>query len=146
MDWPVTYQRKIRYSDTDAQKIVFNGNYLTYIDDTLTDYFDAMGGAWDDMHDQGYDIVLGHIGIDFRSPARLGETILTGIKAVEVGNTSLRFAIRVWEKDSDRTIIDGTAVHVVVDASTLEKRPVPEVLLRGIEVLQGGRVPTRPVA
>jgi len=33
MDWPVTYRRKIRFSDTDAQGTVFNGNYATYIDD-----------------------------------------------------------------------------------------------------------------
>ena len=29
MKWPVTYRRKICFSGTDAQGIVFNGNYAT---------------------------------------------------------------------------------------------------------------------
>ncbi|MGH8927675.1 MAG: acyl-CoA thioesterase [Acidimicrobiia bacterium] len=137
MDWPVTYSRKIRYSDTDPQGIVFNGNYLTYVDDTLTDYFDALGPVWNQMHDEGFDLVLGHVEIDFRSPARLGETVVTGAKATVLGNTSLMFALRAWEEASGRTVIEGSEVQVVVDAQTLEKRTVPPFLIEGIERLQG---------
>src|SRR5690606_25712703 len=43
MDFPVVYRRRVRYSDADAQKIVFNANYSVYFDDTLTDYLDAAG-------------------------------------------------------------------------------------------------------
>ena len=137
MQWPVVYERKIRYSDTDAQKIVFNGNYLTYIDDTLTDYFDALGETWGEMHAQSLDIVLVHIELDFASPARLGETVVVGLRASGVGNSSVRFKFRIWEQDTDRTIVEGNAVHVVVDAQSLEKRPVPPILVAGIERLQG---------
>lgn len=143
MQWPVVYERKIRYSDTDAQKIVFNGNYLTYIDDTLTDYFDALGETWDEMHAQGLDIVLVHIELDFASPARLGETVAVGLRATSIGNSSVRFAFRIWEQSTDRTIVEGSAVHVVVDAQNLEKRLVPPGLVAGIERLQGEPL-TRP--
>ena len=141
MQWPVVYERKIRYSDTDAQKIVFNGNYLTYIDDTLTDYVEALG--WEEMDALGLDIVLVHIELDFASPARLGETVAVGLRATSIGNSSVRFAFRIWEQSTDRTIVEGSAVHVVVDAQNLEKRLVPSVLVAGIEQLQGEPL-TRP--
>jgi acyl-CoA thioester hydrolase len=142
MQWPVTYERKIRYSDTDAQKIVFNGNYLTYIDDTFTDYFDAMG-TWDEVHGSGYDVVLGHIEVDFRSPARFGQSITCGVRAIEVGNTSIRFAFRVWETGTERTVVEGVAIQVMVDAHQLTKRSVPARMIEGIEALQGEPVPRR---
>ena len=53
MDFPVTYVRRVRFSDSDAQGIVFNGNYLTYFDDTITDYFDALGLKWSDFPGAG---------------------------------------------------------------------------------------------
>ncbi len=143
MQWPVIYERKIRYSDTDSQQIVFNGNYLTYLDDALTDYLDALGGTWEAMHAQGFDIVLAHIDLAFRSPARLRETVAVHMEAVEVGNSSVRFAFEIRERDSGRVIVKGTAVHVIVDATTLEKRPVPTVLIEGIERLQGAPLPRR---
>ncbi|MGQ0849771.1 MAG: acyl-CoA thioesterase [Actinomycetota bacterium] len=142
MEWPITYTRKIRYSDTDAQGIVFNGNYLTYLDDAMTDYFEALGTNWAEVHGQGFDLVAGHIEIDFRSPARLGETVVTGVKADEVGNTSLTFRARVWEAGG-RTVAEAINVQVVVDATTLEKRPVPQLLIEGIERLQSAPLPQR---
>jgi acyl-CoA thioester hydrolase len=135
--FPVTYRRKVRYSDTDVQGIVFNGNYFTYIDDTLTDYYDALGSVWDRLHEEGYDLVLGHVEVDYLSPARLGDVILTGMRAIQVGNTSLVFEVATWEEATGRPIIRGRNVQVMVDATTLQKRPVPPLLIEAIESLQG---------
>lgn len=140
MDWPVTYERKIRYSDCDPQGIVFNGNYFTYMDDAVTDYFDAFGEAWEELHKAGYDIVLGHVEVDFRSSARLGETLVTGVQVVQVGNTSITYQLKSWDKVSGRTVIEATKVQVMVDAATLQKRPVPSALVDAIERLQGSLV------
>ena len=40
---PVVYDRRIRFSDCDTQRIVYNPNYLVYWDDAFTDYMDAVG-------------------------------------------------------------------------------------------------------
>ncbi|MGH7897755.1 MAG: acyl-CoA thioesterase, partial [Candidatus Binatia bacterium] len=106
MDWPVTYRRKIRYSDTDAQGIVFNGNYAIYIDDTLTDYLDAVGLPSEVFLRSGHDMVLARSEIDFRSAARLGETLVTGAHVTRVGKSSVTFALQSWEEGSGRVVID----------------------------------------
>jgi acyl-CoA thioester hydrolase len=145
MEWPATYERKIRYSDCDPQGIVFNGNYFTYMDDAITDYFDALGSTWDDLHAAGYDIVLAHAEIDFRSSARLGETLVTGVRAVQLGNTSITYQLQAWDKATGRLVIEATKVQVVVDVSTLQKRPIPIELINSIERLQGAPVARRTV-
>ena len=75
MRWPAIYSRKIRYSDSDAQAIVFNGNYLSYYDDTLTDVFASLGLDPSTMHEEGYDVLTVHAEVDFKASARLGETL-----------------------------------------------------------------------
>ena len=137
MGYPVTYRRKVRFSDSDAQGIVFNGNYLTYFDDTITDYFDALGIPWDDFTARGYEMVLGRVEIDFRSSARIGETLLTGARVARIGTTSVIFELRTWELESGRTVVEGREIQVVVDAETFQKTPVPDFFVEAVERLQG---------
>ena len=75
--WLVTYRRKGRYSDTDAQGIVWNANYAGYFDDALTDLFDELGLTASVMQLGGFEVVTAHLGIDFKAPARLGDVLLT---------------------------------------------------------------------
>ncbi|HSJ36314.1 MAG TPA: thioesterase family protein [Acidimicrobiia bacterium] len=132
MDWPVTYVRKVRYSDTDAQGIVFNGNYATYFDDTLTDLFDEIGYPWGEV-----EVVLGRMEIDYRSPARLGDTLVTGARVEKIGNTSMTIRLLTWEEGSGRPVAEGKQIQVVVSGEDFRPVPVPADLVAAIEAMQG---------
>lgn len=132
MDWPVTYARKVRYSDTDAQGIVFNGNYATYFDDTVTDLFEAIGYRWEEV-----EVVLARMEIDFRSPARLGERILTGARVERFGNTSFTVRLATWEESEDRPVADAKQIQVVVSGEDYRPVRVPDDLVAAIEAFQG---------
>jgi acyl-CoA thioester hydrolase len=112
MDWPVTYERRIRFPDSDAQGIVFNGNYLTYWDDTITDSFDALGLGWDGMVEQGYEMVPARVEGDFRSSARIGD---------------------------GEILVEGRQLQVIVDHEEYRPVPVPEFLAEAVTRLQGSR-------
>lgn len=141
MQWPITYTRKVRFSDTDAQGIVFNGNYLTYFDDTLTDYFDALGIPWSNFQERGYEMVLGRVEVDFRSSAKVGDVIITGARCTKIGTTSVLFDLQTWEQETGRVVVEGHEIQVVVDATTFEKKPVPQFFIEAVTTLQGEPVP-----
>ena len=141
MDYPVTYERKVRFSD--AQGIVFNGNYLTYFDDTVTDYFDALGIEWAELNRRGYDMVLGRVEIDFRATARVGDVLITGARVTEIGNSSVTFEMNTWERDSQRTVARGREIQVMLDHATFEKTPVPDFFVEAVEQLQEAPVQRR---
>lgn len=132
MDWPVAYTRKIRYSDTDAQGIVFNANYARYFDDTLTDLFDELGFEFGEV-----EIVLARLEIDFRSAARLGETLVTRARVEKVGNTSLTVRLETTEADSGRVVAEGRQIQVTVSGEDFRPIPVPAELMAAIEAAQG---------
>lgn len=128
-EWAVTYDRRARFSDCDAQGIVFNPNYLVYWDDTLTDWFDAIGLAWEDFVERGHEMVLARSEVDYRGSARLGDTVRTGLRLGRVGRTSLGFELRSWRPHDGSVFVEGTLVQVVVDAETFRPTPVPEWLV-----------------
>jgi YbgC/YbaW family acyl-CoA thioester hydrolase len=137
MDWPVLYERKVRFSDTDAQGVVFNGMYATYFDDTITDYFDAIGVPWSELNASGHDMVLARIEIDFRSSGRFGEVLVTGARVKRIGNSSLVFELRTWEQSSGRTVAEAVQVQVIVDHATFKPVPVPSFLSDAVVRTQG---------
>jgi len=88
-----SYRRKVRYSDTDPQGIVFNPNYLVYVDDALTDYFEASGLSFGSLAEKGIDPVVAHIECDFRSAGRIGEVLVTSVGVGGYGRTSMTFRL-----------------------------------------------------
>ena len=140
MDFPVTYRRKMRFSDTDAQGIVFNGNYATYIDDAVTDYCESLGFKWSEFQEKGYDMVLGRSEIDFRSAARYGDVLVTGARIARIGKTSVIFTVKSWIEGDERTVIDAKLVQVIVDRATFAPKAVPQFFVDAVEKLQGAPV------
>jgi acyl-CoA thioester hydrolase len=140
MEWPVTYRRKIRFSDTDAQGIVFNGNYATYNDDAVTDYLDSLGFSWSEFQEKGYDMVLGRSEIDFRSSARLGDVLVTGARIARIGKTSVVFELRSWIEADARVVVDTKLIQVIVDPKTLAPKHAPPFFVEAVEKLQGAPV------
>lgn len=122
----VTYTRKIRYSDTDMQGIVFNGNYFTYFDDALSDLFDVLDLTPQSLHEHGVDVVTAHAEADFLASARVGDVLATNVMLDRIGTTSIVF--RLEGVVGDATIVRGNVVWVTVDAATFEKIPVPAEL------------------
>jgi len=137
MDYPVTYKRKVRYSDTDHQGVVFNGNYFTYFDDALADFFDALGLPESVMAERGHDVTVARAEADFKSAGMPGETMVVRAGVGRVGNTSITFDLSIWDEDSGRAVAEGREVYVILDRETGRPVSIPDYLIEALESLQG---------
>lgn len=135
--WPAVYRRKVRYSDVDSQSIVFNANYAAYFDDAITDLFEAAGLTADVHHGAGYDVVTAHLEIDFRSSARLGDTVAIGVKIGRLGTKSVTFALEGWIDETGQKLVDGAVVFVIVDVETFEPIEIPDSFVEAMQQLHG---------
>lgn len=138
---PVVYRRRVRYSDADAQGIVFNPNYLVYLDDCLTDLMEAAGLGFEQLPARGYEIVLRHMEVDFLRPARINDDLCVGIRFVAAGTTSLTAHGRIWLEHTDETVVTTVGSHVIVDAETFRPTPVPAFVRAALEAVQGPITP-----
>ena len=134
---PIVYDRRIRFSDCDAQGIVYNPNYLVYWDDAFTDYMDAIGCSWDLMVGRGDDVVLARTEIDYRRSARMGQVVSTAVRVAGIGRSSITFEYLSTDPSTGETLVEGRQVQVIVDHETMRPKTVPDYL-RGMIARQEG--------
>lgn len=122
---------RIRYSEIDAQGVVFNAHYLTFFDTALTEYMRALKYNYTGtLADTGADFHVVRSVVDYKKPIRWDEEIEVGCRAARVGRTSITFALGVFGKSEDAPRATGEIVWVHTCQKTHEPRPVPENFIR----------------
>ncbi|OGL59688.1 MAG: hypothetical protein A3J27_04200 [Candidatus Tectomicrobia bacterium RIFCSPLOWO2_12_FULL_69_37] len=128
---------RVRFGETDLQGVVFNANYLLYVDTAQMDYLRDIGVPYSLMRGQGYDIVIAEAHLQFKAPARFDEFIDTYARVPEIGNTSFRMAFELYERASGRLLASARTVYVIVQESTGEPIRVPAYLRRAVREFEG---------
>src|SRR5436190_24140975 len=124
-DFTFSHKLRVRFAETDAQKIVFNGNYLTYYDVAWTEYFRALGLDYKTLIASGVDTLLVKSTLEFKSPAEFDQMLEVFVRVSAVGNTSLTFDFEIYPEADDRLINRGQSVYVCVDPANYSKIKVP---------------------
>ncbi len=117
-----TTEVKIYYEDTDCGNVVYYANYLKYMERGRTEYLADHGFNVAEIAAQGTVFVVARAEIDYRSSARLGETIVVKTWIAEVTRTSLLFSHTMTDKASGRLITEAQARLVCVDPAGKIKR------------------------
>ena len=119
---------RIYYEDTDCGGVVYYANYLRYFERARTQYLEDRGISVTGLLKKGTQFMVVHAEIDYRSPARYGETLTVETKLAAVGNASLTFAHVVRERTSQRLVVEGAAKLVTVDLEGKMKRLAKSVV------------------
>jgi acyl-CoA thioester hydrolase len=117
----VTYRHlvRIRYGECDMQKVVFNANYLAYIDDATDTWFrEALGG----FESTGFDFMVKKVTVEWQSAARFGDVLELEAAVTRWGTTS--FDVGVVGRVAQRPVLEATLVYV----STVPGAPTPRAV------------------
>ena len=103
---------RIYYEDTDCGGVVYYANYLKYFERARTGYLEQRGLSVAKLMKEGTVFMVVHAEVDYKSPARYGET-LTIEKTLDAGkNASITFEHVIREKASGRVVVEGSATLV----------------------------------
>jgi acyl-CoA thioester hydrolase len=127
---PFVYRLRVRYAECDQQGVVFNANYLAYVDHTITELWRAAYGGYTEMLARGVDIVVAEAQLRFRGSARFDEEIAIEATVVGLGETSVTTEYRFLR--GDELLVEATLRHVFVDRVTAAKTPMPEWAREGL--------------
>ena len=65
-----THRIRVRFSETDAQAVVFYANYVAYFDILMTEFWrDAVPGGYTEMIEAGTDMVVIETTARYHAPA-----------------------------------------------------------------------------
>jgi acyl-CoA thioester hydrolase len=130
------HRLRVRYHECDPQGVVFNAHYLAYADIAITElYRDAFGGWQAPMSEHGIDMVVAAASVNYRAPLRFDDEFELVATLIRIGETSTTTRV-VMERDGD-AVADVEVRHVVVDASSRSKAPIPEPVRETLQAYAG---------
>ena len=130
---------KIYYEDTDCGGVVYYANYLKYFERARTDYLERRGLSVPQLAAEGTIFMVIRAELDYKSPARLGETLAIETTFSENGKASFLFSHVIREKLSGRVIVEGSATLVTTTPDNKVKRADPALLEKLKAPLKGDR-------
>mgnify|MGYP001370561647 CR=1 FL=1 len=114
----------VYFYDTDCGGVMSNIAYLRFVEKARTALFDGLGMPASAMMESGVFPAVVRTEIDYRSPARLGETVGVSVvlDSVEKVRAVCRFHLSVDSADGEPRLV-AEAIQVVVLVQMPEGRP-----------------------
>ncbi|EOQ89462.1 acyl-CoA thioester hydrolase, YbgC/YbaW family [Leptospira yanagawae serovar Saopaulo str. Sao Paulo = ATCC 700523] len=122
------YQLRIRYSEVDTQGIVFNANYLNYLDVAITEYFRAKGISYTEfMEKYQLDFHVIQSLIDYRNGAKFDEVMEVQLEpSYQSSKVFWEFQMKIGEK----RICSGILTYITVSHVTKKIVSIPEEVIQ----------------
>ncbi len=123
---------RVRFGETDLQGVVFNANYLLYVDTAQMDYLRTIGVSYQDMLERGYDIVIVDASLQFLAPAHFDEILEVYARISEIGNSSIKMDYEIYEAASECFVAKAQTAYVIVDKDANAPVRVPPYFRRAV--------------
>ena len=124
-----SYNFRIRYSEVDAQKIVYNSHYLTFLDVSIFEFFDAIGFNQEKyIKETNNEFHTVRAVVEYKAPATLGDTIEVLTRIKKIGNSSITFQQEIYLHESDKLLATGEIVWVNTNQKEMVPTTVPDCL------------------
>jgi acyl-CoA thioester hydrolase len=124
-DFSFTHTLRVRWAEVDLQGIVFNGNYLTYFDVAITEYWREAGVMEDIIHPKDHIEMFAKKSIvEYHAPAHFDDVLEIGIRCADLGKTSMRFVLEIFKMN--HMVISGELVYVAANSQIRKSVPIPD--------------------
>jgi acyl-CoA thioester hydrolase len=117
-------KKRIYYYDTDCGGVVYYGNYLKYLEEARSEYFEARGVFVKDLHAQGIGFVVARQEIDYKSPGVYDDTLDIRAWVNNISKASMEFEYEI-KNQTGRLVSKAKTVLVFVDKN-MKPKAIPE--------------------
>lgn len=142
--FPFGYTLRVRYSEIDGQKVVYNSHYLTYLDVAITEYFRNLGIEF--LDSSLFDIALVKATLEFKRAARLDDLLDIRVSVPRLGNSSFTGRFRVCPHgrgEEDEAYLEAEVIYVSFSNEEGRAVPIPGWVRERIESFEGSAGPSR---
>ncbi len=139
-NFPFAIPLRVRYSEIDAQGIVYNSHYLTYYDIAITETlrllkFDYSLKA---MQQTGKDFHTVKATVEYHTPLFYDDEFEIRVRCSRIGRASLTWQMAIFLCNSaaqtmssdEKALSTGEVIWVYVDMNKHKSTPLPEELVR----------------
>ena len=131
MDNRFCYYLRVRYSECDAQKVVFNAHYGNYVGLATTEFLRHLPVSQDLVQEIDYQLVKQTI--QWKSPARYDHVLGISVSVRHIGKTSFTFDTDIRIAGDEKVIATAETVRVLLNSKTMAKQPISAALREAME-------------
>lgn len=117
-------QRQIYYHDTDAGGVVYYANYLKYLEEARTEYFEERGLTAASLASNGGFYAVRSCNIVYKAPARYGDIISADAKVSKTSGFQMFFRQSVRNHQTGRVLVEAEVALVFLDKD-FQLQPIP---------------------
>jgi acyl-CoA thioester hydrolase len=135
--FPFSTRFRVRYSEIDGQKIVFNSRYLEYADVGLTEFWRwadlaALGPEWMEAE---FNVVRAQV--EYKRPFRFDDLVEAHVRVARVGTSSMTMRIDLCHAETGELHAEVEMVSVHVDLAERRSKPIPEAVRAALLAIGG---------
>ena len=125
---------KVRDYECDIQGVVNNANYLHYLEHARHEYLLSKGISFVKFHDEGIDMIVTRIEIDYKYPLRGGDRFIVTVEIQREGNIRLIFNQNILRvSDTAKVIAEAKVTGVATKKGRPIAPPSDVLMLLGLE-------------
>ena len=118
---------QVRWKECDAQRIVFNGAYMDYLEVGQAEYFQNLGFSIYGIAQQGFfDTAMVKATLEFKAPARVDDMLDLYVRVGNFGNTSFHVDMEIYQQSDGSLLTSAQSICVAYCAESSAKRRVPD--------------------
>ena len=132
-DFTFFHRLRVRWSEVDMQKVVFNGNYFNYFDVSVYESWRAMLASGVARHGPAlkasFDEWMQNMYVvkataEYHAPAHWDDDLEVGVRVAKLGRSSMRTLVEIHRGDAH--LITGEIIYVYKDPVANAPASLPE--------------------
>ena len=133
MDFPHRLTIPTRWMDNDVYGHVNNVQYYSYFDTVINEYLITAGGL--DIHAGEVIGLCAESHCRYHAPLAFPAAVHAGLRVSELGRSSVRYELALFDGEAAEPAAEGWFVHVFVDRASRRPVPIPDGLRTALERL-----------
>jgi len=118
-----TTKVKVYYKDTDAEGVVYYGNYMGWLEVGRTELIEELGVSQEKLRkESGIVFAIREVNVKYLAPALLGDKLTIDTTISDVTGATVVFDQRIFKESDGARILEATVTAFAMDVK--EMRPV----------------------
>jgi acyl-CoA thioester hydrolase len=121
---------RVRYSDTDQMKFVYNGKYLEYFEVGRTEMLRSIGLPYSMIEQNRFQLPVIEAFVKYIIPAGYDDILVVESELLEFPSLKIHIDYRIIKKINSQLIAEGFTKHVFINIDTKKIVRPPEFFLQ----------------
>ena len=104
----------VRDYECDLQGVVNNANYQHYLEHARHEYLVSHGVSFSDLHDEGIDLIVTRVEIDYKSPLRSRDRFAVSLRVAREGNVRFAFMQEIHRLPDEKLVVSAKVQGVAL--------------------------------